>query len=189
VPLGGGSYEIRLAGRLSDSVLAALECQAWGLTVSVEPAEMVLYGPVQDQDALGSLLDRILSQASTPVTVVSLPGRRAGLEMEGRDESHSTLWPLAGLCRVKRKPRYSARAASALTCIAVCIAYLAGGGSRVERRNTDGTREPLHPRLRDALVAPCSVAGGTQSLGKASFSGRSQSSSQGEDGSPRSGAG
>ena len=27
----------------------------------MEPAEMVLYGPVQDQDALGSLLDRILS--------------------------------------------------------------------------------------------------------------------------------
>jgi hypothetical protein len=25
VPFGGGSYEIRLAGRLSDSVLAALE--------------------------------------------------------------------------------------------------------------------------------------------------------------------
>ena len=59
---------------------------------------MVLYGPVQDQDALGSLLDRILSQASTPVTVVSLPGRRVGLEMEGRDESHRHLvascWPL-----------------------------------------------------------------------------------------------
>jgi hypothetical protein len=98
VPFGGGSYEIRLAGRLGDSVLAALECEAWGLTVSVEPAEMMLYGPVQDQDALGSLLDRILSQASTPVTVVSLPGRRAGLEMEGRDESHRHLvascWPL-----------------------------------------------------------------------------------------------
>ena len=31
VPFGGGSYEIRLGGRLSDSVLAALECEAWGL--------------------------------------------------------------------------------------------------------------------------------------------------------------
>jgi hypothetical protein len=61
VPLGGGGYEIRLAGRLSDSVLGALECEAWGLTVSVEPAEMVLYGPVQDQAALGGLVDRILS--------------------------------------------------------------------------------------------------------------------------------
>jgi hypothetical protein len=46
VPFGGGSYEIRLAGRLSDSVLAAFECEASCLTVSVEPADMVLYGPV-----------------------------------------------------------------------------------------------------------------------------------------------
>jgi len=59
VPFGGGSYEIRLAGRLSDSVLAALECEAWGLTVNVEPADMVLYGPVPDQAALGSLVDRL----------------------------------------------------------------------------------------------------------------------------------
>jgi hypothetical protein len=29
-PFGGGSYEIRLAGRLSDWVLAALECEARG---------------------------------------------------------------------------------------------------------------------------------------------------------------
>jgi hypothetical protein len=61
VPFGGGGYEIRLAGRLSDSVLAAFECEAWGLTVSVEPAEMVLYGPVQDQAALCDLVDRFLS--------------------------------------------------------------------------------------------------------------------------------
>jgi hypothetical protein len=32
---------IRLAGRLSDSVLAAFECEASCLTVSVEPADMV----------------------------------------------------------------------------------------------------------------------------------------------------
>ena len=49
MPFGGGSYEIHLAGRLSDSVLAAFECEARGLTVSVEPAAMVLYGPVPDQ--------------------------------------------------------------------------------------------------------------------------------------------
>jgi hypothetical protein len=40
VPFGGGSYEIRFAGRLSDSVLSVFECQARGLTVSVEPAAM-----------------------------------------------------------------------------------------------------------------------------------------------------
>jgi hypothetical protein len=73
VPFGGGSYEIRLAGRLSDSVLAAFECQARGLTVSVEPADMVLYGPVQDQAALHGLLDRILSSGLEVVEVRRLP--------------------------------------------------------------------------------------------------------------------
>jgi hypothetical protein len=73
VPFGGGSYEIRLAGRLSDSVLAALQCGVWGLTVSVEPAEMVLYGPVQDQAALGSLVDRCLSHGLEVVEVRRLP--------------------------------------------------------------------------------------------------------------------
>jgi hypothetical protein len=73
VPFGGGSYEIRLAGRLSDSVLAAFECQARGLTVSVEPAEMVLYGPVQDQAALLGLVDRILSSGLEVVEVRRLP--------------------------------------------------------------------------------------------------------------------
>jgi hypothetical protein len=65
VPFG----EIRLAGRLSDSVLAAFECEARGLSVSVEPAEMVLYGPVQDQAALHGLLDRIQSSGLEVVEV------------------------------------------------------------------------------------------------------------------------
>ena len=69
MPFGGGSDEIRLAGRLSDSVLAAFECEASGLTVSVEPAEMVLYGPVQDQAALLGLVDRILSHGLEVVEV------------------------------------------------------------------------------------------------------------------------
>ena len=73
MPFGGGSYEIRLAGRLSDSVLAAFECEAWGLTVGVEPAEMVLYGPVQDQAALCSLVDRILSSGLEVAEVWRLP--------------------------------------------------------------------------------------------------------------------
>jgi hypothetical protein len=73
VPFGGGSYEIRLAGRLSDSVLAAFECEARGLTVSVEPAAMVLYGPVPDQAALGGLLDRILSSGLEVVEARRLP--------------------------------------------------------------------------------------------------------------------
>ena len=69
MPFGGGSYEIRLAGRLSDSALAAFECQASGLTVSVEPAEMVLYGPVQDQAAFLGLVGRILSHGLEVVEV------------------------------------------------------------------------------------------------------------------------
>jgi hypothetical protein len=39
----------------------------------VEPAEMVLYGPVQDQTALWSLLDRILSHGLEVVEVRRLP--------------------------------------------------------------------------------------------------------------------
>ena len=44
MPFGGGSYEIRIKGRLSDSLLAAFE----GLTATVETGETVLRGPVQD---------------------------------------------------------------------------------------------------------------------------------------------
>ena len=75
MPFGGGSYEIRLAGRLSDSVLSALEHEARGLTVSVEPAEMVLYGPgpVQAQATLHGLVDRILSSGLEVVEVRRLP--------------------------------------------------------------------------------------------------------------------
>ena len=73
MPFGGGSYEIRVVGRLSDSVLAAFECQASCLTVTVEPADMVLYGPVQHQAALWGLVDRILSSGLEVVEVRRLP--------------------------------------------------------------------------------------------------------------------
>jgi hypothetical protein len=39
----------------------------------VEPAEMVLYGPVQDQAGLGGLVDRILSSGLEVVEVRRLP--------------------------------------------------------------------------------------------------------------------
>jgi hypothetical protein len=84
VPFGGGSYEIRLAGRLSDSVLAGLESEAWGLTVSLEPAEMVLSGPVQDQAALHGLVDRILSHGLEVVEARRLP--TSPDELEGEPE-------------------------------------------------------------------------------------------------------
>jgi hypothetical protein len=53
MPYGGGDYEIRIKGRLSDSVLAAFE----GLTATVQPVETVLHGPVADQSSLHGLLD------------------------------------------------------------------------------------------------------------------------------------
>jgi hypothetical protein len=69
VPKGGGNYEIRIKGRLSDSLLAVFE----GLIASVEPVETVLHGPVQDQAALYGLLDRIQSLGLELVEVRRLP--------------------------------------------------------------------------------------------------------------------
>ena len=69
VAVAGGDYEIRIKGRLSDSVLAAFE----GLRTTVQPVETVLYGPVQDQAALYGLLDRIQSLGLELVEVRQLP--------------------------------------------------------------------------------------------------------------------
>jgi len=69
VPFGGGRYEIRIRGRLTDSMLAVFE----GLTASVEPGETVLRGPVRDQAALYGLLDRIQSLGLELVEVRRLP--------------------------------------------------------------------------------------------------------------------
>jgi hypothetical protein len=69
VAFGGGSYEIRIKGRLSDSLLAAFE----GLTATVEPVETVLHGPVEDQSSLHDLLDRIQSLGLELVEIRRLP--------------------------------------------------------------------------------------------------------------------
>jgi hypothetical protein len=69
VPREGGSYEIRVRGRLSDSLVAAFE----GMNASVEPVETVLHGPVQDQAALYGLLDRIQALGLELVEVRRLP--------------------------------------------------------------------------------------------------------------------
>ena len=66
---GGGSYEIRIKGRLSDSLLAAFE----GLSATVEPVETVLQGPVEDQSSLHGLLDRIQSLGLELVEIRRLP--------------------------------------------------------------------------------------------------------------------
>ena len=69
MPHGGGSYEIRIKGRLSDSLMAAFE----GMRASVEPVETVLHGPVQDQAALYGLLDRVQALGLELVEVRRLP--------------------------------------------------------------------------------------------------------------------
>jgi hypothetical protein len=69
VPFGGGSYEIRIKGRLSDSLLGAFE----GLTATVEPVETVLHGPIDDQSSLHELLDRIQSLGLELVEIRRLP--------------------------------------------------------------------------------------------------------------------
>jgi hypothetical protein len=73
VPHDGGSYEIHIKGRLSDSMLAAFE----GLTATVQPVETVLHGPVQDQSSLHGLLDRIQSLGLDLVGIRQLPAAAA----------------------------------------------------------------------------------------------------------------
>ena len=69
MPDEGGTYEIRVRGRLSDSLVAAFE----GMPASVEPVETVLHGPVEDQAALYGLLDRIQGLGLELVEVRRLP--------------------------------------------------------------------------------------------------------------------
>ena len=69
VPQEGERYEIRVRGRLTDSLLTAFE----GMRASVEPVETVLHGPVPDQAALYGLLDRIKSLGLELVEVRRLP--------------------------------------------------------------------------------------------------------------------
>jgi hypothetical protein len=49
------SYEIRIRGRVGDSLLASFE----DMDAAVRPAETVLRGPVADQAQLHGLLERI----------------------------------------------------------------------------------------------------------------------------------
>jgi hypothetical protein len=69
VPFGGGSYEIRIRGHLSDSMLAVFG----GLTATVETGETVLRGQVRDQAALYGLLDRVQSLGLELIEVRRLP--------------------------------------------------------------------------------------------------------------------
>ena len=78
MPHDGGSYEIHIKGRLSDSVLATFE----GLTATVQPVETVLHGPVQDQSSLHGLLNRIQSLGLELVEIRQLPAAADSLTAE-----------------------------------------------------------------------------------------------------------
>jgi hypothetical protein len=65
----GGSYEIRITGRLSDAQLAEFE----GLSVTTEPVETLLFGQMPDQDALHELLIKLQAVGLEVVEVRRLP--------------------------------------------------------------------------------------------------------------------
>ena len=70
MPREGASYEIRVRGRLSDSLMAAFE----GMRASVEPVETVLHGPVRDQAELYGLIGRIQALGLELIELRRLPG-------------------------------------------------------------------------------------------------------------------
>lgn len=63
-------YEIRIRGRLSDSVCGAFE----DFTTAVRPAETVMRGELRDQSELHGLLDRIQSLGLELIEVRKLEG-------------------------------------------------------------------------------------------------------------------
>jgi hypothetical protein len=68
--VGAANYEIRIKGRLSDSLLPAFE----GLTVTTEPVETIVYGPIADQEAVHKLLSKLQSLGLEVVEFRRLPG-------------------------------------------------------------------------------------------------------------------
>jgi hypothetical protein len=62
-------YEIRVKGRVSETVLAAFA----GMTAEVQPVETVLHGEVPDRAALHGLIDRVESLGLELVEVRRLP--------------------------------------------------------------------------------------------------------------------
>jgi hypothetical protein len=79
--MGARSYEIRITGRVGEALQAAFE----DLTVTINPAETVLYGRVQDQAALRGLLDRIQDLGLEVVEVRRLPPAPPDADAGGGD--------------------------------------------------------------------------------------------------------
>ncbi len=67
--VGTSMYEVRVAGRCGDWILAAFD----GFAVTTEPVETVLHGPVEDQAALHGLLNRVQSLGLELLEVRRLP--------------------------------------------------------------------------------------------------------------------
>ena len=63
-------YEIRIQGRLSDSLSFVIE----DFTASVQPAETVMRGELRDQSELHGVLQRIQSLGLELIEVRRLPG-------------------------------------------------------------------------------------------------------------------
>jgi hypothetical protein len=68
-----GNYEIRIKGRVGDTLLASFE----GLDAEIEPAETVLRGNQLDQAALHGVLDRVRSLGLELLEVRQVKGERA----------------------------------------------------------------------------------------------------------------
>lgn len=68
--MAAAGYEIRIRGRLSETMQTAFE----EFEVTTEPVETVLHGQVLDQAALHGLLDRIASLGLELVEVRRLAG-------------------------------------------------------------------------------------------------------------------
>jgi hypothetical protein len=68
--VGAANYEIRIKGRVGDSLLSAFE----GMAVTIEPVETVVYGPIPDQNTLHELLAKLQSLGLEVVELRRLPG-------------------------------------------------------------------------------------------------------------------
>jgi hypothetical protein len=71
--VGAANYEIRIKGRVGDSLLSAFE----GLAVTTEPVETIVYGPLADQEAIHRLLIKLESLGLEVVEFRRLPGEAA----------------------------------------------------------------------------------------------------------------
>ena len=72
--VSGVGYEIRVSGRLSDTVTEAFE----DFTASVKPAETVMRGEVRDQSELQGVLSRLQSLGLELIEVRQLGSRSNG---------------------------------------------------------------------------------------------------------------